>query len=334
MRSLLHAPLALLLVLASVAAAQQPNRADQIGVRDLERVAYSLRRMGKFQAAGASFEQLLEAMPKGPEKRLVGAEAAELFRVSGRPERALMLYRRNHDFAGEFEVLFELGRNEEALTVARLVKYPKGEAEALGRLGRVDEALRLFEQHGLQRERAELLAKSGRHAEAARAFAELRDFYAQAQALEAMGDRAGARRAYEDAQIQLTDDLRHEWLPRLQRAEEVLNRAPDAITRERARMRLAKVLGQVSEQYEKLAHVYSRTGQPVEKTVQLAQNAKRFVERQRDTLIDAGAAVPDKFGERAVEHYGLPARLAALEARCQEYARSAPTPPRQPGGRR
>lgn len=326
MRSTIHAPLALLL-LASAAAAQQPGQANQVGVRDLERVAYSLRRLGKLQAAGASFEQLLDAMPKGPEKRLVGAEAAELFKVSGRLDRALMLYRRNHDFAGEFEVLFEMGRNDEALTVARLVKYPKGEAQALARLGRVDEALRIFEQQGLRRERAELLARSGRNAEAARAFAELRDFYGQGQALEAMGNVAAARRAYEDASIQLTDDLRHEWLPRLQRAEEVLNRAPDAITRERARMRLARVLGQVSEQYEKLALVYARTGQPAEKAVQLAQNAKRFVERQRDTLIDASGPSPDKFGERAVEYFQLPARIAALEARCQEYARSAPTPP-------
>lgn len=328
MRSPFHAPLAVLL-LAGAASAQQPGQANQVGVRDLERVAYSLRRMGKDQAAGASFEQLLEAMPKGPEKRLVGAETAELFRVYGRLNRALMLYRRNHDFAGEFEVLFEMNRNDEALTVARLVKYPKGEAQALARLGRVDEALRIFEQQGLRRERAELLAKSGRNAEAARAFGELRDFYGQGQALEAMGNAAAARRAYEDASIQLTDDLRHEWLPRLQRAEEVLNRAPDAITRERARMRLAKVLGQVSEQYEKLALVYARTGQPAEKAVQLAQNAKRFVERQRDALIDATGPSPDKYGERAVTYFGLPARIAALEARCQEYARSAP-----PGGRR
>lgn len=326
MRPLFHAPLALLL-LAGAAAAQQPGQASQVGVRDLERVAYSLRRLGKLQAAGASFEQLLEAMPKGPEKRLVGAEAAELFKVAGRLDRALMLYRRNHDFAGEFEVLFEMGRHDEALTVARLVKYPKGEAEALGRLGRVDEALRLFEQHGLRRERAELLARSGRNAEAARAFAELRDFYRQAKALEAMGDTNGARRAFQDAQIQVTDDLRHEWLPRLQRAEEVLQRAPDAITRERARMRLAKVLGQVSEQYEKLALVYARTGQPTDKTVQLAQNARRFVERQRDTLVDAGGAAPDKFGERAVEYFRLPARLTDLEARVQEYSRAAAPPP-------
>ncbi len=329
MRSPFHALLATM-VLAGAAAAQQPGQAGQIGVRDLERVAYSLRRLGKLQAAGASFEQLLEAMPKGPEKRLVGTEAAELFKIAGRLDRALMLYRRNHDFAGEFEVLFAMGRNDEALTVARLVKYPKGEAEALGRLGRVDEALRLYEQNGLRRERAELLARSGRNAEAARAFAELRDFYGQAQALEAMGDASGARRAYQDASIQVTDDLRHEWLPKLQRAEEVQRRAPDAITRERARMWLAKTLGQVSEQYEKLALIYARTGQPADKTVQLAQNAKRFVERQRDTLLDAGAGAPDKFGEKAVEYFGLPARIALLEGRCQEYARSAPPP----GGRR
>lgn len=323
MRSLFPAPLALL-VLAGVAAAQQPGQASQVGVRDLERVAYSLRRLGKFPAAGASFEQLLEAMPKGPEKRLVGAEAAELFRVTGRLDRALMLYRRNHDFAGEFEVLFEMGRNDEALTVARLVKYPKGEAQALARLGRTDEALQLFERHGLARERAELLARSGRNAEAARAFLQLRDFYRQGQALEAMGNTAAARRAYDDASIQLSDDLRHEWLPRLQRAEQVLRAAPDAITRERARMQLARVLGQVSEQYEKLALVYARTGQPADKAVQLAQNAKRFVERQRDTLIDAGGGAPDQFGEKAVQYFGLPARIAALEARCQEYARPAP----------
>lgn len=332
MRSL-HAILASLLLLASPLAAQQPGQAgQQVSARDLERVAYSLRRLGKFPAAGAAYEQLLEALPRGPEKRLVGAEAAELFRVSGRLDRALMLYRRNHDFTGEFEVLFELGRIDEALTVARLVKYPKGEAEALGRLGRVDEALRLYAQHRLRRERAELLASSGRNAEAARAFVELRDFYAQAQALEAMGDANGARRAYQDATIQLTDDLRHEWLPRLQQAEEILRRAPDAISRERARLRLARVLGQVSEQYERLAVVYARTGQPADKTVQLAQNAKRFVERQRDTLLDAGSSVPDKYGEQAVKYHRLPERIAALERACQDYARSAPppaTPPRR-----
>ncbi|MBX3470930.1 MAG: hypothetical protein KF878_29025 [Planctomycetes bacterium] len=331
----LHVALALLLLAAPAAAQQQPGGGQaanaQLSTRDLERVAYSLRRLGNFTAAGAAFEQLLEALPKGPEKRLVGLEAAELFRVAGRLDRALILYRRHHDFEGEFEVLFELGRVEEALTVARLVRQPKAEAQALGRLGKVDEALRILEERGLGRERAELLLRSGRHAEAARAFGELGDLYAQGLALEAGGNAAAARRAFEDARDPIMLDLRHEWLPKVTQAEEVLRRAPDAIARERARMRLAKALGAVSEQYERLALVYARTGQAQNQTVTLAQNAKRFAERQRDTLIDGEGAAADEYGKRAVTYFKLPERIALLEQRIREYGQAAPPAPPGPG---
>ncbi|MCO5171590.1 MAG: hypothetical protein M9894_35250 [Planctomycetes bacterium] len=320
------------LLLAAPAAAQQPGGGQagansQLSTRDLERVAYSLRRLGNFTAAGAAFEQLLEALPKGPEKRLVGHEAGELFRVAGRPDRALILYRRHHDFEGEFEVLFEMGRTEEALTVARLVRQPKHEAEALSRLGKVDEALRILEERGLRRERAELLLRAGRHAEAARAFSELSDLYSQGLALEAGGNAAAARRAFEDAKDPIALDLRHEWLPKLSQAEEILRRAPDAISRERARMRLAKALGKVSEQYERLALVFARTGQPQNQTVQLAQNAKRFAERQRDILIDAEGGAADEYGKRAVTYFKLPERIALLDQRIREYGQAAPPAP-------
>lgn len=330
-----HALAAALLLLAPAALAQQPKGPAPAGTqpptitqRELTISAYSLRRSGALPAAAAAFDQLLQTMPKGPEKRLVGAEAAELYKVMGRLDRALQLYRNNHDFAGEFEVLFALGRVDEALTVARLVKFAKGEADALVQLGRTDEALRIYEERGLGKEKAAALAKAGRWVEAAAAYAAVNDFHAQGQALEAARDATGARRAYEDAKTQLSEDLRHEWLPRVQAAEQQVQKASDGIMRERARMRLARILGQVSELYEKLALVYNRTGQPADKTAQVAQVARRFVERQRDTLLDAASGKPDLFGQQAVKHHKLEERIATLEAKAREYA--AATPPAPP----
>jgi len=106
-----------------------------------------------YLAHDSELDQLLLTMAKGPEKRLVGAETAELYRIMGRLDRALQLYRNNHDFAGEFEVLFAMGSVQEAVTVAGLVKYARGEADALMQLGRVDEALRIYEEKGLVKER-------------------------------------------------------------------------------------------------------------------------------------------------------------------------------------
>jgi hypothetical protein len=282
---------------------------------DAERAAYSMRRLGHLVGASVAYDKVLEVLPNGPERRLVGAEAVELARVMGRLDRVLKLCRKMHDVRGEIEVLFELDRAAEALSVARLMRYPKGEVEALARLGKIDEALRLCDKHDLQREAAEVLARAGRNAEAVAAFAELPspDFFAQAQLLDTMGDQSRAKRAYSDAQIQLTDDLQHIWLPRLQRAEEHLRRAPDVVARERSRMGVARALGQVSEQYEKLAIVFARTSQPQDRTILLAQNAKRFTERQVQTILDTGAQVPDEYGKKLVDHLKLPARIATLE---------------------
>lgn len=296
---------------------------------DAERAAYSMRRLGHLLPASVAYDKLLEVLPAGPERRLVGAEATELARVMGRLDKVLKLCRKNRDVRGEIEVLFELKRVDEALSVARLLRYPKGEVEALARLGKIEEALRLCQKHDLQVEAAEVLARAGRHAEAAEAFAALPspDYYRQAQLLETMGDQTRAKRAYADAQIQLMDDLQHQWLPRLQRAEEHLRRAPDVVARERSRMGVARALGQVSEQYERLAVVFARTSQPLDRTVLLAQNAKRFTERQVQTILDQGAQVPDEYGKKLVEHLKLPARIAALERWIKEREK-APPPPR------
>lgn len=333
------AALLALLLLASpaLAQAQQPTT-TQLNPRDAARAAYSLRRQGRFDAAGAAFEALLEALPREArdEKRLVGFETAEMYKVTGRLDKALQLYRANHDFAGEFEVLFLLNRVDEALTVARLVRYPRGEAEALARLGRVDEALRLLEERGLNRERAELLMSAGRYPEAARAYADLSDFYQQAQALEAAGDAGGARRAYDDAKIQIADHWRNEKKPALDRFEAQLSQAPDGIARERARLRLARALGEASVTFERLALVYQRTGEPPEKVAQICANAKTFTERQRDRLLDAAPA-PDLYGQEMVRFLSLPDRIATLERQIADYRagrggpRTPATPPRRPG---
>lgn len=328
---------ALLLTLAPAAGAQQPkpgtpapSAPTTITEREMMVAAYSLRRSGEFASAAAAFDELLQLMAKGPEKRLIGAEAAELYRVTGRLDRALQLYRNNHDFAGEFDVLFTMGRVQEALTVARLVKYAKGEADALVHLGRVDEALRIYEEKGLRKEKAAALARAGRWVEAAAAYGALNDFYAQAQALEAARDAAGAKRAYQDAKIQLADDLRNELIPRKDGAEQQVQRAVDGIARERARLRLARVLGQVSEAYEKLALVYTRTDQPAEKAAGMVLQAKRSTERQRDTLLDTASGKPDLYGQKAVAHQQLAERIAALEQKAQEYAQARVGPPPAP----
>jgi tetratricopeptide (TPR) repeat protein len=326
-------PAVLLLALAGAAAAQQPPAAGaQVDPRQMIVAAYSLRRAGSYPAAAAAFEAALQAMPRGPEKRLVGAEAAELFKVIGRLDKALLLYRQNHDFAGEFEVLFALNRDEEALSVARLVKYPKGEADALARLGRVDEALAILaQQPALAKDRAKLLFDSHRFSEAAQAYSQLGDYFSQAKALEALGDPRGSRRAFEDAKMQVSDDLRHTFLPRLKYAEDALAKAPDGVSRERARLLLARVLGDLADQYEHLALIYARTGQPPEKCAQLAQNAKGLVQRRKDVLLDVipgrGA---DQYGTRAVDYYHLDDRIADLDRQARQYA-AMPAP--LPGGR-
>lgn len=291
---------------------------------DAERAAYSMRRLGHLVGASVAYDKVLEVLPPGPERRLVGAEAIELARVMGKLDRVLKLCRKMHDVRGEIEVLFELNRGAEALSVARLLRYPKGEVEALARLGKVDEALRLCDQHDLQREAAEVLRRAGRNAEAAAAFAELPspDFFAQAQLLEAMGDQSRAKRAYADSKIQLMDDLQHMWLPRLAAAEEHLRRAPDVVARERTRMGVARALGLVSEQYEKLALVFARTSEPPDRTLLLAQNAKRFTERQVQTILDPGAQGPDEYGKKLVEHLKLAARIAALDRWIKERSQA------------
>ncbi len=308
-----------------------PGAASPDEARKLTIAAYSLRRQGRLEAAGAALEQVLDVMPKGAEKRLVGKETALVWRVAGKNDRALQLYRRQHDFPGEFELLFATKRHEEALALARLLKTPAHEAKALVRLGRAEEGLKLLANvPALERERADLLVEARRPGEAAPLYFRLQDPFAQGKALEAARDVAGARRAYDDARDGLAFVLRNELLPRFQAAEQRMQRAPDGVARERARFVLADELAALSEAYEKLALAYDRTGQPPEKTAQLAENAARFVERRKATLLDQTAAGVDQFGQRYATWLELDQRIATLQAQAREYAARRPAPPQTP----
>jgi len=291
--------------------AQQKVDADQLLM-----AAYSLRRRGKFAAAGAAFEQVLERMAKSKAKEELAQEAAQLFRVSGRLDKALWLYRRNHDYVREIDVLFEMGRNEDALTVARLEKYPKGEALALATLGKVDEGLKLLTGRGLAVARGELLTELGRFQDAATAFEQAEMYYEQAHALSQAG--LDARRAYEDALIQLRPHMKEVTLEDVKKSSAFYSKAPDGITRERARLKLAQAYGALAEDYRRLAEVYVGAREPVHKAIKLAENAITFLKRQRATLEDAKEG-GDAFGKEAAKNLKIAEKLREVEAEIQKY---------------
>ena len=278
--------------------------------RDLTRAAYSLRRQGHLVEAAAAFERLLEGMPRNDLKPFLAKELAELYEVMGEREKALLLYRRNHDYPNEFKLLFEMGRANEALAVARLVKYSLGEAKALVALGQPEEALTILRSKGHQRELAEQLDRMGRFADAAAVYGQLQDFSAQAEALERAGARREARRAYEEAQIAQENALRRTVIPNLQQAQGALSNAPDGITRERVRLELARRLQIASESYERLGTIYSKVGE-AEKSTRALTAALRSTERQRDLLLDNGG---DVYGQQRVQRLQLDGRIRDLQA--------------------
>lgn len=314
----------------SIVAAQEGDPQPEAQAYDLLKGAYSLRRMGKLDAAAATFESALDAMPRGLDKRMVAEDLVDLFRCMSPPrlDRALHLYRRNHDVPGEFAILFETNKADEALAVARLIKYPRGEALALAKLGKVQEAVQLLDQKGLAKEKAEVLAAAKRHADAANAYFVLQDFYAQGEQLELARNAQGARRAFEDARTTLVDTVR-EANDTVKRGQAAYDGAQGGVRREQARARLAKAQAAAAAAYEKLAHVYSKTGQPADKTSKLAENAAKLVEKQRETLLDR-AAGGDKFGEAMVAALKLDERIAQLQQKAREYAAAPPAPPPQP----
>lgn len=324
----------------SPGAPANPSAQQAEEARNLLRAAYALRRAGEFQPAAAAFEQALERMPRSEEKRAVAMEAAELYRAMERLDKALWLFRRNHDVANEVQVLIDMGKVDEALTVARLLRYPKGEALALAKRGRVDEALNLYQQQGLHQERGELLRQQKRWADAAAAFALAGDAWNQALALEAAGKRADARAAYEAARDQVLARMKVETIPMLNRAKKYFEQgAADGMARERARLELARRCAAAADDYEKMAVIHLRLGR--EKADQLAENAIRSVRLQQQTLLDEikgpdGKASQDAYGKKLMETLELDRRLGTLDRLKSEALRARPAqPPAQPpGGRR
>ena len=71
--------------------AQERSKAQQVDLPAMLRTAYSLRRRGQFRAAAAAYEQILEKLGKDQKavKRVLAREAAELFVVMGKPEKAV-----------------------------------------------------------------------------------------------------------------------------------------------------------------------------------------------------------------------------------------------------
>jgi tetratricopeptide (TPR) repeat protein len=307
----------LALGLPAVACAQD---VDQLIV-----AAYSLRRRGKFVAAAAAFEQIIPRLEKKADKRFVALEAAELFRVMGKPEKAIKLYRKNNDVPREIETLLELGTDkakQDALTISRYVKYPRGEARALAKLGKTDEALALMAKHGLERDRAKLLVELGRHAEAAAAYEAMRDFYQQARALERAGRQREAERAYEDAVVKQRADMREKGssLQLVRTLEDMYGKAKSGVTRERTRLALAKAYGALGQDYRELASAYALSARRdyVGKAPTLATNALNFYRRQRELLEDE-AGGGDAFGAKAVTQQGLPELIAEVQSEIERY---------------
>lgn len=333
-----------LICLAAPVAAQQggsqggaPNPAAQQAeeAQEMLLAAYALRRAGEFQPAAAAFEQALERLPRGEEKRAVAMEAAELYRTMQRLDKALWLFRRNHDVGNEVQVLLDMGKVDEALTVARLLHYPKGEALALAKRGKIDEALRLYQEQGMHQERAELLRDQKRWADAAAAFALAGDAYAQAQMLEAGGKRTEATAAYEAARDQVLARMKVETIPMLNRAKRYFEQeAASGLARERARLELARRCAAAADDYEKMAVIHLRLGR--EKADALADNAIRSVRLQQQTLLDEikgpdGKPLQDAYGKKLGERLELEKRLAGLERLKAETLRARPPAP--PGKR-
>lgn len=334
------APLLLGLVCGALAQPAPPRSQEEQRAREVQdflRLAYALRRTGEFAPAGEAFMQALDRMPRSEIKRSVAAEAVELFRAMGKPEKALYLYRRNHDVEGEVSILIEMGKVDEAVTVARLLKYPPGEAKALAKRGRGDEALQIYQTHGLHRERAELLRDLKRWNEAAAAFAQVDDKWEQAQALDAARSRE-AKEAFEAAREQILARMKVVLIPQLNEARALFeDKTTDGMTRERARLELARRSANLAEGYERLSRIHLRLGR--DKADALAESALKAVRLQVQTLLAEakgpdGKPLQDQYGKQLVAAQKLPERLAELEKlKAQAQAARPAPPPQKPPGR-
>ncbi len=293
--------------------------------------ACKARRNGSLGVAATGFEAALEQMPgrtpaEKMEKRLIAEQLFDLLRYQSPPklDKLRRIFQENQDFENEFKLLFEQNKVDEALALARWAKSPRDEAKALAKLGRMPDALAIFDAKDLKREKADALAEARQSVQAAEVYAELSDFYSQALQLEAARNPQGAKLAWADARDQLLEEVR-EALKVKKAAEEAFAAAQGSVRRETARIRKARSYAVLAEKYERLALVYSRTGQPADKTAQIATLAVTFAGLQRDTLVDEQPQIgPDKGGKLIVDAMGLPARIQQLEARAREYAAAAP----------
>jgi tetratricopeptide (TPR) repeat protein len=317
------------LALTSLATPAAMSRAvaqdrDQEGARgpstqDMLRMAYAFRRQGNLVQSAAAFERLLDRMSRrNPDKRAIAGELADLFRVMGRLDRALHLYRVNNDIPAEFDLLLELERYDEAAPLARAMRYARGEALALAYLGQIDEAIRILDAHpDLRVELARVFTLAERHAEAADIYLELEDFYEQARSLEAAGDARGANRAYDTARAEMEHSLRLDVIPNVRRVQALFEDAQGGLNRERFRHLLAKTYGQAGDVYERLATCYEKLERPG--ADRLYGNARRFVQMQRDRLLDREGG-GDRFGEQAVDVLGVDSRIDRLTEKIQELS--------------
>jgi tetratricopeptide (TPR) repeat protein len=323
--------LALVLLTALPALAQ-----DQKTLNKLLVAAYSLRRRGKFRASAAAYEQVLAKVKDKTAKRVLSLEAARLYVVMDRPEKALLLYRRNHDIVREISLLFSLDdekRTKEALTICRYVNYPRGEAMALAKLGKsaatpaaasaaAAEALKIMELQGLQVERATLMHELKRYGEAAKVFEGIQDFYRQAKALQASGATKDAERAFEDAIEQIRFALRdpNGSLKRVKAIKKLHEAAKTGVVRERTRLALAVAYGQLAGDYRRLAESYSGSNRAeyTAKAPQLAKNALSFLVKQKTLFEDADGG-GDAFGKVEVLKRGVDTTIAKVEAEIARY---------------
>ncbi|RMG10808.1 MAG: hypothetical protein D6731_16775 [Planctomycetota bacterium] len=306
------------------ARAQEQLREERL--RELLVAAYSLRRRGQFQAAATAYEELLRKVANKDAKRILAREAAELFVTMGRPRDAVAIYRRNHDLRREIDTLLAMDDPKgakDALTISRYVRYPRGEVLALSKLGQHEEALaRATASEDLGRERGDVLMELGRYREAATAYGQAREYLLRARALSKAGLVEEAKSAYRDAIARLRLSLRDPQgsLQRVRRIKAKYEEAPDGLTRERARLALAKAYGLLARDYRRLAEAYAGSGEPGEraKAAKLAANALKFY-RKRKELLEDRVGGGDAYGAKIVADEGLDRLIEEVRAEAERY---------------
>ena len=99
----------------------------------------------------------------------------------------------------------------------------------------------------------------------------------------------------------------------VKRARQTLKQAPDGVSRERARLKVAEAYAKLADDYARLARSYrgAQRKDAESKAPAFARQAIKFLRRQRETLEDGG---DDAYGKAAVRSMGLAERIAELEA--------------------